>query len=872
MTTGEGRLGLRVRIAVAIAAICLVSIIVVVGYLRHALERQATAQWSRERGQVAAALAAGFDRSIDAMIGDLRFVAGLPAMAGLPDLARLDRTINGIPVDADTDKRRILDELLEDERFSVLFVLQPNGDHYLSHPFTVQRLLKRFNLADRPYFQQAASTGRPVVSDAFMGADGIPAVAIDVPRLDHNGTVTLHLGGVIHLPKLTEIFSTAILPPFDMGMLIDRQGTVIAAAGRGQTVEAPDTALAAAAKTFQGTSPIPGKAVVRTYFSQAGNEEVIASFIRLHNGWTVALARPRSSFVEEIAPEVTRISTMVGALLLLVSAMGFAIAHHIAGRWDGARRALSAAHGELEARVRERTAALDSSRRELAAKSRTLETILDNISQGISVYDDDLRMVACNRRFAELLRLPADMARPGTRLEDYLRFNALRGDYGPGDPERQVAERIDLARHFKPHRFQRQRADGTALEIIGNPLPGGGFVATHTDVTEAKRAEEALRTLSRAVEQSPVSVVITDPRGNIDYVNPKFVEVCGYTPEEVKGLNPRFLKSGLTPDEVYADLWRTIAAGRTWEGDLQNRKKNGDLYWERASVSPIRSPDGVILHYLAVKEDITARKASEDALLAAMQAAEDANRAKTVFLSHMSHELRTPLTAVLGYAEMMESEMAGPLPRHNADFVAAIADSGRHLLSIIDEVLDISRIEMGSYRIANNPADLAAIARECVAMLQPQCIAKDIELTLDADKAMPLVTDARAIRQILINLLGNAVKYTESGGRIAVTLGHGEQGLRVAVADTGIGIPADKLAHVFEPFQRVDPLRANPARGVGLGLAICRRIAGLLGGAISIESQPGLGTTVTLLLPEDTCVRAPQAPGGGPPSALAPAP
>lgn len=850
MNAGEGRLGLRVRIAVAIAATCLASIIVVVGYLRHALERQAVAQWGRERGQVAAALAAGFDRSIEEMTGDLRFVAGLPIMADLPDLERLDRSLNGIPADGDAAKRRILDGLLEDQRFSVLFVLQPNGDHYLSHPFAVQRLLKRFNLADRTYFQDAARTGKPAVSDAFMGADGVPAVAIDVPRLDERGDLVLHLGGVIHLPKLTEIFASTILPPFDMGMLVDSQGTVIAAAGRGQTVETPDKALAAAAKAFQDSAAAPGRAVVRNYFAQPGNEEVVASFVRLYTGWTVALARPRSSFVDEIAPEVTRISTMVGALLLVVSSIGFAIAHHIAGRWEGARRALAAAHGELEARVRERTADLDSSRRELSAKSRTLETILDNISQGVSVYDDDLCLVASNRRFAELLRLPPEMTLPGTSLEAYLRFNARRGEYGPGNPEAQVAERMELARSFQPHRFQRQRSDGTALEVIGNPLPGGGFVTTHTDVTEARRAEEALRTLSRAVEQSPVSVVITDPRGNIDYVNPKFVQVCGYTLEEVRGLNPRILKSGQTPDTVYAELWQTISSGGTWEGEMQNRKKSGELFWERASISPIRSPDGAILHFLAVKEDISARKAAEDALVAALQAAEDANRAKTVFLSHMSHELRTPLTAVLGYTEIMISEMAGPLPPYHADFVAAIGDSGRHLLSIIDEVLDISRIELGSYRIAPAPCDLAAIARECVGMLLPQCIAKDISLELQAEKSVPQVTDSRAFRQIVINLLGNAVKYTESGGRITVRIDPGATETRITIADTGCGIPADKLSRIFEPFQRVDPLRADPARGVGLGLAICHRIAELLGGAITIESEPGRGTTVTVTLPK----------------------
>lgn len=850
MAAGSGRLGLSFRIALAIAATCLASIILVVGYLRQALESEAAAQWGRERGQVAAALAASLDRAIDELTGELTFAAGLPAMAGLPDVKKVNPAIYGLPEGADPEKRRILDGLLAGGRFSVLFVLQPNGDHYLSHPFPVQRQLRRFNLADRPYFQEASSSGLPVVSDAFTGADGVPAVAIDVPRLDDHGTLALHLGGVIHLEKLSDILAATILPPFDMGILMDRQGTVIAASGRGQAADRPNSSLLAAGQSFLAEPAPPGKARTATYAGPAGGDSVVASFVRLNNGWTVGLARPRSSFIQEIRPQVTRISTVAGTLLLLVSAIGFAIAQTVAGRWEAARKALAAAHDELETRVIERTAALDASRRALDTKSRTLETILENISQGVSVYDTELRLITCNHRFSELLGLPQGMARPGMQLEDLLRFNARHGDYGSGDTEAQVQIRLQLARSFQPHRFQRQRLDGTALDVVGTPLPGGGLVATHTDITEAKRAEEALRTLSRAVEQSPVSVVITDPRGDIDYVNPKFVEVCGYTLDEVQGLNPRFLKSGLTPDAVYKDLWQTITAGGTWEGELQNRRKNGETYWEAATISPIRSPDGVILHFLAVKEDITARKQAEAELRAAKQAAEEANHAKTVFLSHMSHELRTPLTAVLGYTEMMAGQLAGPLPPQYNDFVAAISDSGRHLLSIIDEVLDISRIELGSYRLSPAPCDLSAIIRECASMLQPQCVAKGIELAIRDGGGCPVETDSRAVRQVLLNLLGNSVKYTESGGCISVTLeSSGEESLRVVVGDSGLGIPADKITTIFEPFQRVDPHHADPSRGVGLGLAICRRIAGLLGGSVDIASTAGEGTTATVILP-----------------------
>ena len=198
---------------------------------------------------------------------------------------------------------------------------------------------------------------------------------------------------------------------------------------------------------------------------------------------------------------------------------------------------------------------------------------------------------------------------------------------------------------------------------------------------------------------------------------------------------------------------------------------------------------------------------------------------------------------------MMDAEIAGPLPPAYADYVDNINASGRHLLSIIDEVLDISRIELGSYRIDLDDVDLAAVAAECVAMMRPQCAAKGIAIAMPAADPVVIRSDARALRQILINLLGNGVKYTQAGG-ITVTIGRApDGGAVVTVADTGCGIPPEKLGHIFEPFQRVDPRRADPVRGVGLGLAICRRIVDLLGGAIDISSELGRGTTATVILP-----------------------
>jgi len=517
--------------------------------------------------------------------------------------------------------------------------------------------------------------------------------------------------------------------------------------------------------------------------------------------------------------------------------------------------------------LRQRTTELEASSAELMRKSKAMETILDNISQGITLFDADLRLVACNRRLLDLAEFPPEFARPGTPFEAFIRFNVRRGEYGAGDPEFHIRKRMQWAREQLPHHSARTRPDGTVLDIIGQPVAGGGFVSTYTDITEIARHQEALETLSRAVEQSPVSVIITNPDGSIEYVNPKVVELTGYTEAELLGHNPRIFQSGLTPPEVYSRLWGTLVAGQTWEGDIHNRKKNGELYWEHASISPVRSPDGVVMHYVAVKEDISHRKIAEAELHAALEAARAADHAKTVFLSHMSHELRTPMTAVLGYGEMMEAELVGPLNPTYKEYVGNILGSGRHLLDIIDDLLEISRIELGRYTLNLSDFDLAETVAACTKMIVPMCVEKGIALTVHAPTGLAMRSDEHAIRQIMVNLLSNAVKYTPAAGSITVGVGAEGDVAMITVGDTGRGIPDDLLHKVFDPFQRADPMRADPSRGVGLGLAICRRIVGALRGHMEIRSQPGQGTVVTMTLPlrGNGCSRGPILSEGIPP-------
>ncbi|MCX6164152.1 MAG: PAS domain S-box protein [Ignavibacteriae bacterium] len=241
------------------------------------------------------------------------------------------------------------------------------------------------------------------------------------------------------------------------------------------------------------------------------------------------------------------------------------------------------------------------------------------------------------------------------------------------------------------------------ININGAPVKDNegniiGSVGILTDITERKRAEEEIIKISQAIKQSPVTIVITDIKGNIEYVNPKFEEVTGYHPEEVIGQNPKVLKSGEKSSEEYKELWDTITSGKDWIGEFHNKKKNGEFYWEKASISPVKNSEGKITHFLAVKEDITEKKIKEIELINAKDKAEESERLKSSFLANMSHELRTPMVGILGFAELMKDTAENPELK---DFAENITTEGINLsvLKIGDKlrlgqnaVIEISKI------------------------------------------------------------------------------------------------------------------------------------------------------------------------------------
>ncbi|MBF0501752.1 MAG: PAS domain S-box protein [Candidatus Riflebacteria bacterium] len=362
---------------------------------------------------------------------------------------------------------------------------------------------------------------------------------------------------------------------------------------------------------------------------------------------------------------------------------------------------------------------------------------------------------------------------------------------------------------------------------------------------ERKKAEDELVKLVRAVENSPATVLITNNLGEIEYVNPKFCEITGYSAKEVLGKNPRILNSKEQPRAFYRNLWDTILSGNEWHGEFCNKRKNGELYWEQASISPIRDNLGNITHFVAVKEDITERRSILKALLEAKEVAENASRTKSEFLANMSHEIRTPLNAIIGFSSLIQKTQLTP---RQEEFVNKIHHSGESLLGIVNDILDFSKIEAGKLGMEEIDFDLNRVINDVVSMITEKVGDKGLEFILNVSMVslQRLRGDPLRLGQVLTNLVANAIKFTEKG-KIELSIKVLRQTaskvqLSFEVLDTGIGMSIEQTIKLFKPFSQADGSMTRRFGGTGLGLSICKRLVEMMGGNIWVKSEPGKGS------------------------------
>jgi two-component system, cell cycle sensor histidine kinase and response regulator CckA len=374
-------------------------------------------------------------------------------------------------------------------------------------------------------------------------------------------------------------------------------------------------------------------------------------------------------------------------------------------------------------------------------------------------------------------------------------------------------------------------------------------IVTLIDITERNRTEALLRQLSQAVEQSPVSVMITATDGTIQYVNPKFCEISGYNVDEVKGQTPRILKSGVHSDDFYQHIWQTISSGQVWHGELCNKKKDGELYWESASIVGVKNLQGDITHYVAVKEDITERRRAEE-----QHTQQERLAAVGQLAAGIAHDFNNILGVIVIYAQMLnQSTEISPQFRKRVEI---IRQQAKHASSLIQQILDFSHHS----NMEKQPVDLLVLLKEQVRLFK-RILPEHIEVQLASDdKNYTLNADPTHMQQIITNLAVNARDAMPAGGLLRITLSKivfeesdplpvigmtAGEWFKVSISDTGPGMSAEVMEHIFEPFFTTK----ERGQGTGLGLAQVYGIVRQHGGYIHVTSQPGNGATFDLYFP-----------------------
>ena len=507
-----------------------------------------------------------------------------------------------------------------------------------------------------------------------------------------------------------------------------------------------------------------------------------------------------------------------------------------------------------------------------AAAQQRLRESIESLAGGFALFDANERLVLCNRRYGDLYAGVRDMLIPGMRFEELITAAARSGNF----PE--AVDNADLwiskqLQHFRnPGRpFEIELRDGTWFRVAERRTANGGFVVISTNITELRRRESELRSigeelrhknvlLDAALDNMAQGLAMFDVNQRMIICNQRFLDLYnlpatmaqpGTELAEILDYTARMER--LTPDQARALRHRRLAtAASLEETTVQDFLSNGRVI----SVVHRPMPGG---GSLATYDDVTGSYSAERQLRLAKEEAELASRAKSDFLANVSHELRTPLNAIIGFSEIIKDQLFGPMGNQRyREYAIDIHDSGTHLLSLINDILDLSKIEAGKFELHEEAIDLEAVTKSCFRIMRDRAEEAGVMLQHSFPRHLPhLKADPRAVKQILLNLLSNAVKFTDPGGRVLVYGNIAEDGgMLLHVEDTGIGIAEADIAKAMAPFGQVDSSLSRKYEGTGLGLPLTRHLVDLHDGELTLSSVMGQGTQVTISFPHQRVMGA----------------
>ncbi|MCC7427188.1 MAG: PAS-domain containing protein [Alphaproteobacteria bacterium] len=489
---------------------------------------------------------------------------------------------------------------------------------------------------------------------------------------------------------------------------------------------------------------------------------------------------------------------------------------------------------------------------EARRRSSLLDAILDNFPHAVLVFDREKRVALVNQAYRDSFTADVQL---GETLEGLLRRQKeTRNGFANQDEWNRMRLSMDLASH---HRLRGMNTRGSDFDIRIDPLPDGGHMVVASDITALTEAEAELRRRNEVLDAMLANI----RHGICLFDFDRRVVAFNRMAEEMLGRAPGTLRRGVTQASLIEELRDRGEFGADPKGedyargiltDDRSKPRTHQRVRRNGQVVEVRSDPVPNIGFVVTYTDITEQKRIETELRKAKEEAEAASRAKSQFLATMSHELRTPLNAVIGFSNAIERDVSSGRgdPQH-AEFARTINESGRHLLAVIDDILDVSRIEAGRVDLAEARLDVGRIVEACRRIVAGQASEAGLTLATDIPPDLPMILgDERRLKQVLINLLSNAIKFTPAGGRVLVSAGRNAEGaVQITVSDTGIGIPQSDQERVFEPFVQLDSSLARRYPGSGFGLFLSRALMTTHDGTLRLSSTPGEGTTVTMCLP-----------------------
>jgi PAS domain S-box-containing protein len=530
------------------------------------------------------------------------------------------------------------------------------------------------------------------------------------------------------------------------------------------------------------------------------------------------------------------------------------------------------------AKVEEQKAHLEEEVRkqtdELAETSGQLNSALSSMPNGIHMLDKDLNFVLFNKQYLEQMGIPDGLLSVGTNVRRILDFHAKKGDFGDENPDAGVQKILDEYNGRSTNRVESKLANGRTIDIQFSYLDSGAVIGVSSDITDLKTKELDLvaqneemariqaelkgseQRIAKVIQSSPDGIITIDKKGVILSFSASAERIFGYFSDDVMGRNVKILmpKEIAIEHDYYLEKYilgepSTIVGGNR---TVDARRKDGSVFKMDLRVEAIELGDGEVM-FIGTTRDITIQLQMEAEVNKAREDAVAANAAKSAFLANMSHELRTPMNAIIGYSEMLAEDAEDAGSDDMLGDLQKITAAGKHLLSLINDVLDLSKIEAGKMELFIEAFNFSDVANEVADTAQSLVKTNGNTLAVEIGEGLEnLDGDLTKTRQMLFNLISNAAKFTENG---AITLmgekyeNRGSDWVRFSISDTGIGIPADKLDKIFQEFSQADDSTTRNYGGTGLGLSLTRRFAQMMGGDIRVESEVGSGSSFIIEIP-----------------------